>query len=840
MAVINQVMNLSMDSNTVNGINATFNGNTLVAADGGNVTTDAIVPPPGQIFTKFTPQIQYQPFKHIPLVNSSTNNIILSDIAGQLVLSKNYPSVDVDIGGTLQTLVLGTDANVETISNTTLGTNGYIVPNSLHNAGCIQLGNYIYLIGGQNSVSGAASSSVYRALINSDGSLNGWVDTTNPLPQPVFGMLLVRSGNYLYSINGYTTGIINNVYYCTINPDNTLGAWSDTGVDMPVAGGNVTGFAYNNYIYILSSWPDGSSGPTTQAYYSTVSSTGVLGGWLDLPYNLPAYAYAAAVAQLGLNVYVIGGGNNSVGSTNIIYSMSINPDGTLTQPQTVSGALPYPLTNAVSAIVGDVLYVISGSSNASNSIIQSTITNDTIGPWSVASISLPVVLQGMSVINTGTNLYVIGGDSIVNSPSPIYQASVTNGVIGPWLSTSTIPTLPTKAEYAAYLENNNILYMFGGNTGGGNTTNIYSASINSTSGIGTWILSTTTLPFAGSNLPMAVIGNFVYLFGGWNGTAASDVVYSSTINTDGTLSAFVNTNQNLPIATCSTQAYSNGSYVYLFGNYNSGSGSNAIYYAPITNSTIGTWVKSTIVLPASIYNVSWTQVGTSVFIVGNNTTTVYIASFDNTGMLTGIVDTTLAIPSVNNAPQIVASGDYLYYIGGNNSSGNAYNIYQSSYVNGILSPWATIPTFMAPSLTAMGVVISGSYLYVLGGAINGSTTNSIWPYDINPVSNYSLVPTSPFTAIPAAVYLTANLQAKALVGDISKGDALVALSSPALTFDSNSGTYTYKYNELTATKNGNNVYVGVQNLNAGDVVTALGGIITGTLVASSSSVPPGI
>jgi hypothetical protein len=753
-----------------------------------------------------------------------------------MVLSKSYPSVDVVIGGILQTLVLGTDASVETISNTTLVTNSSIVPNSLNNAGSIQIGNYIYLVSGQNSASGTSTASVYQTSINSDGSLNAWVDTANPLPQAVSGLLLVRSGNYLYSICGYTSGVINKVFSCVINSDNTLGPWADSGADMPVNGGQVSGFAYNGFIYVLSSWPDGGPGANT-AYYSTVSSTGVLGGWKALPYNLPAYAYAAAVVQLGLNVYVIGGGNDYVGATNIIYSMSINSDGTLTQAQTISGALPASISNANSAVIGNTLYVIPG--NASAELYQSTITNDALGPWTVSSISLPAgIAGGMSVINTGTNLYVIGGNGHANSVSPIYQAPIASGALGSWLST-TVSTLPANAEFAAYLENNNILYMFGGNTGGGNTTNIYYAPINSTTGIGAWKLSTVTLPFACSNLPMAVIGSSVYLFGGFNGSAATDVVYSAAINTDGTLSAFVNTNQNLPVIICSTQAYSNGSYVYLFGAYNGGSGSNVIYYAPITGSTIGAWVQSTIVLPAAIYDVSWAQVGTNVFIAGSNITTAYIASFDSTGLLTSVVDTTPVIPSIGVAPQLAVSGNYLYYIGGNNAAGNAYNIYQASYIGGVLSAWNTIPTFMPVNLSAMGSVVSGSFLYVLGG-VAGSTTNAIWPYDINPVSNYSLVPAQPFTAVPTAVYLTTNLQAMGLLGDTSKGDVMAPLSQPALTFDAASGTYTYKYSELVATKNGNNVYVEVQNLNAGDTVIALGGTITGTLVASANSVPPGI
>ena len=845
MTTDNQNLILPLDPTTITGNNVDIVNNVVeVIADGGNVTISPIAPTAGELFQSFTPKIVYQPVPHSPQVGSVVDNIVLSASTGSSIVTNKYPSVDVDIGGTLQTLVLGTDANVEVISKTTLVTNGSIVPNSVSGMGCIQIGNYIYLVGGANSINGytgqtsGGRGTVYSTLINSDGSLNGWVDTTNPLPQPVSDMLLVRSGNYLYSIGGSTTtGIISNVYYCTINPDNTLGAWSDTGVDMPVRGGQVTGFAYNGFIYVLSSWPDSASGPTTQAYYSTVSSTGVLGGWLDLPYNLPNYLFGGSVIRLGLNVYVIGGMDNFETSTfqNLIYSMAINPDGTLTNSVVITNPLPYGVSYQGYAIIGDIAYIIGGGDNSTGtnttSIMQSTITNDTLGPWTLSSLVLPSALSSMGVINTGTNLYVIGGGSSNGtSVSSVYQAPVVNNVVGNWLSTNIDKNtnLPLASTFSTFIEIDSNLYFFGGVDPSGLISSIYYAPIAPDGSLGSWQLSTVSLPAPSSLLPLAVIGNTLYMLGGAINGLASDTIYTSTINSSGLLSDFVLSNQKLPIPICGTQPYINSSYVYLVGGNTVNGPLDTIYYAPISNGTIGSWSLSALVLPTPTMFISHAVIGNDLFISGNGLTTLIQCVVDSGGMITNVSKTTPVIPSIVNAPFLVASGNYLYYIGGNNSSNNNYNIYQASFVNNVLSAWDTIPTYSAVGLSGMGVIMVSNILYILGGKDSNNVYHTnIWSYDVNTVSSYNLIPTTPFASIPNAIYLTANTSGIGLLGDTAVGELLsnLPISNKAYA----AGTFTYTFSQLVTQTSGSKAYLGMSNLNKGDKISSFSGTILGTI-----------
>jgi hypothetical protein len=848
MTTVNQDLKLPLASTTVTGTNISIVNNVVeVLADGGTVNIAPIAPSAGELFQSFSPEIMYQPVPHLPQTGSAVGNVVLSAATGGSIITNKYPSVDVDIAGTLQTLVLGTDANVEVVSNTTLVTNGSIVPDSISGMGCIQIGNYIYLIGGANSVNGytgqtsGGRGTVYSSLINSDGSLNGWVDNANPLPQAVSSMLLLRVGNYLYSIGGSTTtGIINNVYYCQINTDNTLGPWSDTGVDMPVRGGQATGFAYNNYIYVLSSWPDGMSGTTTQAYYSTVSSTGVLGGWLDLPYNLPTYLFGGSVIRLGLNIYVIGGMDNYETNTfqNLIYSMSINPDGTLTNPTIITNPLPYGVNNQGYAIIGNTAYIIGGADGntyaTTASVMQSTITNDTFGPWTVSSLSLPSPLSSMGIINTGTNLYVIGGSNSTSSVSSVYQAPIVNNVIGTWLSTNIDKNtnLPLASTFSAFIEIDSNLYFFGGVDPSGLISSIYYAPIATDGTLGSWQLSTVSLPAPSLLLPLVVVGNTLYILGGAINGLASDTIYTSTINSSGLLSDFVLSSQKLPIPICGTQPYINNSYIYLLGGNTVNGPLDTVYYAPISNGTIGSWSLSTLVLPVPTMFVSCAVIGNTLFISGNNLTTLVQCAVDSSGIITNISATTPIIPSTVSAPFLIASGDYLYYIGGNNSSNSNYNIYQASFVNNVLSAWDTIPTYTAVGLSGMGVIMVSNILYILGGQDSNNTYHTtIWSYDINTVSTYNLIPTTAFASIPKAVYLTANTNGIGLLGDTTNGGTLANLQVSSRAY--NSGTYTYSYTPLATSSSGNNAYLGMSNLNKGDKISSFSGTILGTITTTA-------
>ncbi len=118
---------------------------------------------------------------------------------------------------------------------------GYAAAVSANGFNSLVSGNgNLYLLGGLDDT-GAATSTVYYASLNSDGTLpaggaaGSWTETT-PLPQPLFaaGAAIFHGRIYVAGGNGSTGTPVAKVYSSKINADGTLGAWQ-TLPDLPAA-----------------------------------------------------------------------------------------------------------------------------------------------------------------------------------------------------------------------------------------------------------------------------------------------------------------------------------------------------------------------------------------------------------------------------------------------------------------------------------------------------------------------------------------------------------------------------------------------------------------------------
>ncbi len=421
--------------------------------------------------------------------------------------------------------------------------------------------------------------------------------------------------------------------------------------------------------------------------------------------------------------------------------------------------------------------------------------------------------------------------------------------------------LPVPLVLATFLLIQNTWYCFGGYDGNQGVNTIYSATIGSSGTLSNWTLSTETLPFAGWSLPMAVIGNFVYLFGGWNGSAASDVVYVASISGSGVVGSFASANNPLPVGICATEPYVNSNYVYLFGSKVPNSGSNSIYYATITNGSLGAWTLSTAALPVEMENVSWTVVNTTLFLVGASSlgiglTSLYSGAINTDGTIGAIAASGPTIPYISSTPKILSSGFYIYIVGGNDNSNIGYNIYQITYIDGIYSGnsyemettitvtgsngsttttvsnpysgWSTINTEFPVYLFGASVKINNGYIYVFGGTNGSKYYSSIYlaPIQQN-VSDVTINLSSALSAIPNQLYLTQNLTAQGLIGNTANGDVLSNLQLASSSFDG--GLFTYTYNTLTNKNKGNLIYEDIAGLNAGDSIVYMGGTVGGMI-----------
>ena len=100
--------------------------------------------------------------------------------------------------------------------------------------------------------------------------------------------------------------------------------------------------------------------------------------------------------------------------------------------------------------------------------------------------------------------------------------------------------------------------------------------------LGSWTPG-DSLPGTLSNSQCAIIGDYVYLFGGTGESSRVSTVYKAPI-TNGSLGSWT-TGDNLPGVLTMSQCAIIGDYVYLFGGRNASSAVSTVYKAPLTKAS---------------------------------------------------------------------------------------------------------------------------------------------------------------------------------------------------------------------------------------------------------------
>jgi len=287
--------------------------------------------------------------------------------------------------------------------------------------------------------------------------------------------------------------------------------------------------------------------------------------WVNTGATLPTVWDTASIATVGNTVYMFGGSNGS--ATNKIYSAPVsNP----TNWTDTGSTLPGTLSNSSLAIVGNTIYLFGGTSGGgdTNVIYSAPVSSPTT--WTNTGATLPATLSDSSLAVINNNIYLFGGHNGTFT-NAIYRASTGNPTS--WVNTgSTIPGSEGGSSLAVI---GNYVYLFGGNINSGPfvTNAIYRAPISSPT---SWTTMSGTIPTAVTNSSLAVIGNYVYLFGGDNGSGATTTIYRALINNP---TSWTTLSAVLPAASRYPASAIIGNAMYLFG----GNGTNAIYSAPIFN-----------------------------------------------------------------------------------------------------------------------------------------------------------------------------------------------------------------------------------------------------------------
>ena len=184
--------------------------------------------------------------------------------------------------------------------------------------------------------------------------------------------------------------------------------------------------------------------------------------------------------------------------------------------------------------------------------------------------------------------------------------------------------------------------------------------------------------------------------------------------------------------------------------------SGTLWRAATSTPGVSAWSVTT-KIPAPLYNAPavanngymYTFGGTQA--AGGGTSTVYYAPINATGSM-GVWSSTAALPNNGweNGPVLV-NNNYFYLTGGFAYTPNAPTssvFYTSSTSNGALNPWL-ITTKLPTSTQDAGGVISGGYIYHVGGYIAGAATSTVSYAPINATG--SVGAWSGTAALPATV-----------------------------------------------------------------------------------------
>ena len=233
----------------------------------------------------------------------------------------------------------GVDATAQTVSSvyvTRISPDGGVgawqtttaLPVALHSAAAAVFRGYLYLVGGAGATN-APVATVYRAAVNTNGTLGAW-ETLAALPQATAYLSLAQFGPYLYAVGGdagSTAAVLNistgtetaNVYGATISVrDGTLASPGWTALSaMNKARSKHSTLAAGGALLTSSGVYAGSPGSSENSY-ATLNSSGTLSSWQGATgtntiaavlgyslYNQAALSFADATG-LG-HVIIIGG-----------------------------------------------------------------------------------------------------------------------------------------------------------------------------------------------------------------------------------------------------------------------------------------------------------------------------------------------------------------------------------------------------------------------------------------------------------------------------------------------------------------------------------------------------
>jgi N-acetylneuraminic acid mutarotase len=208
-------------------------------------------------------------------------------------------------------------------------------------------------------------------------------------------------------------------------------------------------------------------------------------------------------------------------------------------------------------------------------------------PWdgSPKELALPAGRTDGSAVQIGSQLMYVAGSDGKAAVADTFVTPLYSGNFGPWL---TGPKLPAPRSAAAVTVFSSAVYVAGGSGADGKPTDtVYVASQDLGSGKTSDFAASDTLklPEARSGATLIAASDGLILIGGSNGTAVQPTVWKSTVDPKtGKLQAWT-AQAPLPTGLAQAGAALVGDYVYVYGGRDSSGASRVVYRGNVSKDT---------------------------------------------------------------------------------------------------------------------------------------------------------------------------------------------------------------------------------------------------------------
>lgn len=570
------------------------------------------------------------------------------------------------------------------------------------------------------------------------GSIGSWAAGTS-MPNARQGNAAVTYNGYVYTIGGFTPGWYeNDVSYAALGSDGSLGSWTPT-TSFTTGRSYFTAAAYNGYLYVMGG-QTGSSTYANSVEYAPIKTDGSLGAWATTTNFANGRADHKGLALNGY-MYISGGVNSTTEYGDVQYA-PINANGTLGAWSSTTSFGGGNRDGHGMVAANGYMYIVGGVNTKGGGSLYNTVqyahinTDGTLGPW-MSTTNMTANRSDFATVIYNGYVYVFGGYNGSSELTTVEYAPINaSGTLGAWSATSSISGGKQGLAAAA---NNGYLYVLGGVQGGAVQSTVQYAKVNPP-GVTSSYTATTALGTARKGAAVIAYNGYLYAVGGMTSTtAATTAVNYAAINSDGTVGTW-GTTTALTTARGYHYATAYNGYMYVVGGKTgSTTTTNTVYYSKINaNGTVGTWTSTTAFTNARQWLAGTVYAG-YMYITGgdsNDTGTQYgdvrYAAINANGTI-GTWSTTTSLPQTRESMKLVASGGYMYLVGGWNNVGNTYyNAVQYAPINanGTIGIW-TATTSFTTGREDHALEIYNGYMYIFGGQNSSGQLSDVQYAPIN-------------------------------------------------------------------------------------------------------------